>query len=242
MEPTIKKSFFLTMNKNNILLSVLKIASLLSKLDRCHWYITGGVALRLHVANQTKSPPDKVFRNHSDIDLLIFSEDIEKVIPLFLQEKSYVFFDSAFQGLQTSDENSQAENHHYAITDKKHQVEFGIFELIIENDGFGYVYTNKYLNKHPLEIFCDKPISIEDINIPLVSPEWCYYNANFLKPIRKNDDVELIESLVNQGIYKRITTQAQKKSVLYKTYKEWIEWRYRNRLKLFNTKKGEKNG
>ncbi|MEI6221594.1 MAG: hypothetical protein WCP97_02405 [bacterium] len=220
------------MKSLNILASINKLTATLSNLDNCRWYITGGVALRLRVAEYHKNPPEKTLRNHSDIDLLIFSEHIQEIFSAIIDDPTYHLFDSAFVGLTTSGKHSQGEHHHYALQDKKYGVEFGIFEVLTENDDSLFVYTNKYAHKHPPSVFFDKPILYKEKQIPTVSAVWCLYNARHLNPIRKNNDLELIEPTVNTVEYKKICSEASVKPVIYSTYKQWIQWRHNKRLPL----------
>ncbi len=219
-------------SKKNIIQSLKKITTILNKISNLQWYVTGGVALRLHVATKENKKTVEILRTHSDIDLIIFSDEFELFINQFSNNDDYPFFDCAYVGLENR-EVDDGENHHYSLIDKEYNVEYGIFELIIEDDGIGYVYTNKYVNKHSLEIFCQKPILLDNHTIPVVKPEWLYNNAKFLSPIKNNNDTKLIKPYINHNVLSRITEVSLKEPVDYKTYKQWIKWRHRKRLQYF---------
>ncbi|MEI6221412.1 MAG: hypothetical protein WCP97_01470 [bacterium] len=232
------------MEKKSIFPAISRFSALVNVLIPELYFFTGGVALRLYISSKTKQNPESCFRNHGDIDVLISSDGIERIIPTLLAQKHYRFIDSAYLGLQTTDNHSPVENHHYALYDRDYDVEFGIFEVIAEDDGIDYVYTNRYLNPHPKEVFHGNSIEIGKILLPLVSVEWLSHNASFYQSIRHNDDLALITPYCDEKKTQALRSQAIKKPVNYSTYVDWIEWRHYRRQHLFTNPfgKGEING
>ena len=183
------------------------------------YFFVGGLAVRM-VAAQSCSRKLTVndLRDHSDIDIIVFEEDLIDFLRLFAMSRFHVWH-AAKVGLTGG---YDGEHHHVSIKDQETGVVLGLFVARRIPNG-RMIRTNLFDNICPDAIFEYGPIVVNSLRLNVVAPEWLYYNS-IMRTGEKKRDAQLVWPYVDLVKFNTIQDQAYKVPMVRSEYVGFVEW------------------
>lgn len=180
-----------------------KIANILSEHGSLNCFFLGGLGIRMRAAALRQEDMKKEnLRNHGDIDLCVFDEDLIPLLKLF-SKNEFDIWHTPIAGLTAQ---APGEYHSVSLRDKENDVDIGLFRAVKEGDG-RIVTTNLRRVFHPASVFTDPPIALNGLRLKVLSPEWLYY-MSVLQAGEKRNDGQLIVSAVDFDKFNRMQLMA----------------------------------
>lgn len=169
-----------------------KIAGVLSEHGELNCFFLGGLGIRMRAAASRNADLKKEdLRHHGDIDITVFDEDLIPFIKLFSKEE-YDIWHTPIAGLASQ---AQGEYHSVSLRDKANDVDIGLFRAVADGEG-RMITTNLRRVYHPGPVFASQAVSLNGMQLKVLSPEWLYY-MSVLQAGEKRRDGQLIVDAVD---------------------------------------------
>lgn len=204
--------------KDLVFHSWYKLAGFLQNSADIRYFFTGGLAVRmLKAQHEGLELTAHALREHGDIDIIVFEEDIIDFLSLFPKEE-YTIWHAAYIGAQ---QQSAHEHHHVSLKDKETGISIGTFIARDNGNGRRYVGTNKYEHVHPNTVFEGEIIEVNGFQLKAVVPEWPYYKYLFYDGIKKRD-TDILFPMINFERFHRIQAVSAVLPINLLEYHLWL--------------------
>lgn len=155
-------------------------------------------------------------RNHQDIDLFIFDEDLIPLLRLF-PKTEFNIWHTPIAGLKS---RAHGEYHSVSLRDKKYGVDIGLFRAVAQGPG-RIVTTNLRKVFHPKIVFKNTAVHINEMNLHVLPPEWLYYMSVLQAGVKRNDG-QLIVDAVDFSLFNAIQRDAWQGAVDPYSYFQFV--------------------
>lgn len=173
--------------------------AILSAHPELHVFFLGGLGIRMRAAflKGTHLEQEQL-RNHQDIDLFVFDEDLISLLRLF-SKTEFNIWHTPIAGLRS---RAHGEYHSVSLRDKEHGVDIGLFRAVDRDDG-RVVTTNLRQVFHPKIVFENTAVHINGMMLRVLPPEWLYYMSVLQAGVKRTDG-QLIADAVDFKIFNAI--------------------------------------
>lgn len=151
----------------------------------------GGLGVRMRAAalKGIDLAPEHL-RNHQDIDLFVFDEDLIPFLRLF-SKTEFNIWHTPIAGLKS---RAHGEYHSVSLRDKEQGVDIGLFRAVAQGLG-RIVTTNLRQVFHPKIVFENTAVHINEMNLRVLAHEWLYYMSVLQTGVKRNDGQLIVDAV-----------------------------------------------
>ncbi len=170
-------------------------------------YYIGGLAVRMRAAvGQGAILSTALLRNHSDIDILVFEEDVLAFLRSIPRDTYKVWLSAKSGAIM----GVAGEHHHVSLKHRATGVPIGVFIASASGEG-RMVRTNRYDNYHPPQAFENASFALNGMDLRTLAPEWLYLNC-IMRIGEKKNDSQLLAPYVDFARFHQLQLQEFKRS------------------------------